>query len=141
MIVWLFLAVPWFSLRFMIVVFPDPTHLLLLQGFFIKPTRKFLNLQYYQLKSLTSSSNVSGILIPKHISYIQYKGICKQRTTKAHATSKGLSVLGYLRSMSEHLLLVVKMFFFSHMRSQSLKVRAQPSSDATLLVVYAYMNQ
>ena len=32
-VVWLFLAVPWVCLRFMLVVFPDHTHLL----FFIKP--------------------------------------------------------------------------------------------------------
>ena len=30
MVVWLFLAVPWVCLRFVIVVFPDHTHLLLL---------------------------------------------------------------------------------------------------------------
>ena len=29
-VVWLFLAVPWVSLQFVIVVFPDHTHLLLL---------------------------------------------------------------------------------------------------------------
>ena len=29
-VVWLFLAVPWICLRFVIVVFPDPTHLLFL---------------------------------------------------------------------------------------------------------------
>ena len=29
MVVWLFLAVPWVCLRFVIVVFPDHTHLLL----------------------------------------------------------------------------------------------------------------
>ena len=28
-VVWLFLAVPWVSLQFVIVVFPDHTHLLL----------------------------------------------------------------------------------------------------------------
>ena len=28
MVVWLFLAVPWVCLRFVIVVFPDQTHLL-----------------------------------------------------------------------------------------------------------------
>ena len=27
-VVWLFLAVPWVCLQFVIVVFPDPTHLL-----------------------------------------------------------------------------------------------------------------
>ena len=31
MVVWLFLAVPWVCLRFVIVVFPDHTHLLFLQ--------------------------------------------------------------------------------------------------------------
>ena len=31
-VVWLFLAVPWVSLQFVIVVFPDHTHLLLLSG-------------------------------------------------------------------------------------------------------------
>ena len=30
MVVWLFLAVPWICLRFVIVVFPDHTHLLFL---------------------------------------------------------------------------------------------------------------
>ena len=30
MVVWLFLAVPWVCLRFLIVVFPDRTHLLFL---------------------------------------------------------------------------------------------------------------
>ena len=29
MVVWLFLAVPWFCLQFVIAVFPDHTHLLL----------------------------------------------------------------------------------------------------------------
>ena len=33
-IVWLFLAVPWFCLRFVIVVFPDQTYLLFLQFIF-----------------------------------------------------------------------------------------------------------
>ena len=31
MVVWLFLAVPWACLRFVIVVFPDHTHLLFFQ--------------------------------------------------------------------------------------------------------------
>ena len=31
-VVWLFLAVPWVSLRFVIVVFPDHTHLLFLMS-------------------------------------------------------------------------------------------------------------
>ena len=31
-VVWLFLAVPWVSLQFVIVVFPDHTHLLLFIG-------------------------------------------------------------------------------------------------------------
>ena len=34
MVVWLFLAVPWVCLRFVIVVFPDHTHLLFLQHTF-----------------------------------------------------------------------------------------------------------
>ena len=29
-VVWLFLAVPWVCLQFVIVVFPDPTHLIFL---------------------------------------------------------------------------------------------------------------
>ena len=33
-VVWLFFAVPWVSLQFVIVVFPDHTHLL-----FLKPSR------------------------------------------------------------------------------------------------------
>ena len=33
MVVWLFLAVPWVSLQFVIVVFPDHTHLLFLESF------------------------------------------------------------------------------------------------------------
>ena len=32
MVVWLFLAVPWVCLQFVIVVFPDHTHLLFLGG-------------------------------------------------------------------------------------------------------------
>ena len=32
MVEWLFLAVPWGCLRFVIVVFPDHTHLLFLKG-------------------------------------------------------------------------------------------------------------
>ena len=32
MVVWLFLAVPWVCLRFVIVVFPDHTHLLFLMS-------------------------------------------------------------------------------------------------------------
>ena len=32
-VVWLFLAVPWVSLQFVIVVFPDHTHLLFSCGF------------------------------------------------------------------------------------------------------------
>ena len=32
MVVWLFLAVPWVCLRFVIVVIPDPTHLLFLNA-------------------------------------------------------------------------------------------------------------
>ena len=31
-VVWLFLAVPWVCLQFVVVVFPDHTHLLLLMG-------------------------------------------------------------------------------------------------------------
>ena len=31
-VVWLFLAVPWVCLQFVIVVFPDHTHLLFLKG-------------------------------------------------------------------------------------------------------------
>ena len=33
-VVWLFLAVPWDCLQFVIVVFPDQTHLLFLSNFF-----------------------------------------------------------------------------------------------------------
>ena len=33
-VLWLFLAVPWVCVRFVIVVFPDHTHLLFLQGSF-----------------------------------------------------------------------------------------------------------
>ena len=36
MVAWLFLAVPWVCLRFVIVVFPDHTHLLLLVPNFIR---------------------------------------------------------------------------------------------------------
>ena len=35
MVVWLFLAAPWARLRFVIVVFPDPTHLLFLKTIYI----------------------------------------------------------------------------------------------------------
>ena len=34
-VVWIFLAVPWVCLQFLIVVFPDHTHYLLLQYHFI----------------------------------------------------------------------------------------------------------
>ena len=34
MVVWLFLAVPWVFLRFVVVVFPDHTHLLSLTAFY-----------------------------------------------------------------------------------------------------------
>ena len=36
MVEWLFLAVPWGCLRFVIVVFPDHTHLLFLTEFMIE---------------------------------------------------------------------------------------------------------
>ena len=36
MVEWLFLAVPWICLRFVIVVFPDHTHLLFLKVNLIK---------------------------------------------------------------------------------------------------------
>ena len=36
MVVWLFLAVPWVCLRFVIEVFPDHTHLLFLISTFVK---------------------------------------------------------------------------------------------------------
>ena len=35
MFVWLFIAVPWVCLRFVIVVFPDHTHLLLLKVYVV----------------------------------------------------------------------------------------------------------
>ena len=36
-VVWLFLAVPWVSLQFVIVVFPDHTHLLFIINIFHRP--------------------------------------------------------------------------------------------------------
>ena len=36
MVVWLFLAMPWVCLRFVIVVFPDHTHLLFLGAYINK---------------------------------------------------------------------------------------------------------
>ena len=35
-VVWFFLAVPWVSLQFVVVVFPDYTHLLFLWKFLLK---------------------------------------------------------------------------------------------------------
>ena len=43
MVEWLFLAVPWGCLRFVIVVFPDHTHLLLLLYFYLKYLFLFLS--------------------------------------------------------------------------------------------------
>ena len=40
MVEWLFLAVPWVSLQFVIVVFPDHTHLLFLLLYGIALTAK-----------------------------------------------------------------------------------------------------
>ena len=42
MVVWLFLAVPWVCLRFVIVVFPDHTHLLFFNSILI---HKMLTIQ------------------------------------------------------------------------------------------------
>ena len=42
---WLFLAVPWGCLQFVIVIFPDHTHLLFFMYFFIKMQIGF----YYKL--------------------------------------------------------------------------------------------
>ena len=39
-VVWLFLAVPWVSQQFVIVVFPDHTHLLFLTGLRYPPAMK-----------------------------------------------------------------------------------------------------
>ena len=36
MVVWVFLAVPWVCVRFVIVVFPDHTHLLVLKQYLLK---------------------------------------------------------------------------------------------------------
>ena len=36
-VVWLFLSVPWFCLQFVIVVFPDPTHLLFFESMLLFP--------------------------------------------------------------------------------------------------------
>ena len=44
-VVWLFLAVPWVCLRFVIVVFPDQTHLLFLLNENIFDTHYLLRLE------------------------------------------------------------------------------------------------
>ena len=41
-VVWLFLGVPWVCLQFVIVVFPDHTHLL----FFVEQSKPILKLHY-----------------------------------------------------------------------------------------------
>ena len=41
MVVWLFLAVPWVCLRFVIMVFPDHTHLLFFLKMHVQPERLY----------------------------------------------------------------------------------------------------
>ena len=56
MVVWLFLVVPWVCLRFVIVVFPDNTYLLLLKDF------KRLNITHYPLIICSNSVLAIDIL-------------------------------------------------------------------------------
>ena len=68
MVEWLFLAVPWGCLQFVIVVFPDHTQLLFLQGYHKAVSQKLrsilvtcndLGLPYECLRMFVSSSCVS----------------------------------------------------------------------------------
>ena len=48
-VVWLFLTAPWVCLHFVIVVFPDHTHLLFL-GYFIIHVKGYLFLNFHNMK-------------------------------------------------------------------------------------------
>ena len=55
MVVWLFLAVPWVCLRFVIMVFPDHTHLLFLRY------AGYLVLSLWSMDRLRNRQNIIGI--------------------------------------------------------------------------------
>ena len=59
--VWLFLKVPWVCLQFVIVVFPDHTHLLLLDIFFTieNPKSKSTKRSKYKNRENMPPSNIS----------------------------------------------------------------------------------
>ena len=61
MVVWLFLAVPWVCLRFVIVVFPDHTHLI----FIITTYCKHATVNEYKATGLYKRSNNRVIFIIK----------------------------------------------------------------------------
>ena len=69
MVVWLLLAVPWVCLRFVIVVFPDHTHLIFLWGcsYFIEPA--YVSFQFMRRR--------------EHHNIIFNLGTCKQVLTNS----------------------------------------------------------
>ena len=66
MVEWLFLAVPWGCLRFVIVVFPDHTHLLFLQNymqdFHTNICERFENNYFLDVQSSIAFSYTSAYL-------------------------------------------------------------------------------
>ena len=61
MVEWLFLAAPWGCLRFVIVVFPDHTHLLFLNTLVLKVKSQLSLAKYHQMQTfnINDTSNMS----------------------------------------------------------------------------------